>query len=68
MLSLSGMRGVVLGAGLGVLASRKVPALIQKAQPRVQKAMLKYVVSHATTGATDQVPSNDQVAAASPAA
>lgn len=58
--ALSGMRGVVLGAGLGVLAAKKVG-------PLVQNAMLRYVTSHAT-GATDQVPSTDQVAGGSPAA
>jgi hypothetical protein len=45
--SLSGTRGVVLGAGLGVLAAKKGPPLVQQARARVQKAMLKYVVSHA---------------------
>ena len=72
---LSGMRGVVLGAGLGVLAAKKVPPLVQKVGPLVQKAMLKYVTSHATgatgqvpEGATDQVSSTDQAPAGSPAA
>jgi hypothetical protein len=68
MRGLSGMRGVVLGAGLGVLAAKKVPPLVQQVRPRVQKAMLKYVVSHAATGATDQVPSTDKVAGGSSAA
>jgi hypothetical protein len=45
--ALSGMRGVVLGAGLGWLAAKK-------GGPLVQKAMLKYLASHAT-GATGQV-------------
>jgi hypothetical protein len=54
MRGLSGMRGVVLGAGLGVLAAKKVPPLVQQIRPRVEKAMLKYVASHATKGATDQ--------------
>jgi hypothetical protein len=44
---LSGMRGVVLGAGLGWLAAKK-------GGPLVQKAMIKYLTSHAT-GATGQV-------------
>lgn len=61
------MRGVVLGAGLGVLAAKKVPPLVQKLEPLVQNAMLKYLTSHAT-GATDQAPSTDQAAGGSPAA
>jgi hypothetical protein len=65
---LSGMRGVVLGAGLGVLAAKKVPPLLQKVGPLVQNAMLKYVTSHAPAGATDQAPSTDQAAGGSPAA
>jgi hypothetical protein len=65
--TLSGMRGVLLGAGLGVLAAKKVPPLVQKVGPLVRNAMLKYVASHAT-GATDQVPSTDQAPAGSPAA
>jgi hypothetical protein len=79
---LSGMRGVVIGAGLGVLAAKKVPPLLQKVGPAVQNAMLKYVMSHGAgatgqvaqgatdqvaQGATDQVPSTDQAAAGSPA-
>jgi hypothetical protein len=58
--TLSGMRGVIVGAGLGVLAAKK-------AGPLVKNAMLKYVTSHAT-GATDQVNvhSTDQAAAGSP--
>jgi len=62
------MRGVVLGVGLGVLAAKKVPPLVQEVRPLVRNAMLKYVASHATTGATDQVPATNQVAGASPAA
>jgi hypothetical protein len=62
MRGLSGMRGVILGAGLGVLAANKVPPLVQQVRPLVRNAMLKYVASHATTGATDQAPSTDQVA------
>jgi hypothetical protein len=72
---LSGMRGVLIGAGLGVLAAKKVPPLLEKVGPLVQNAMLKYVASHATAGATDQVPqgateqvpSTDQATAGSPA-
>ena len=58
--ALSGMRGVIVGAGLGVLAAKKVG-------PLVESAMLKYVASHAKE-ATDQVdaPSTDQAAAGSP--
>jgi hypothetical protein len=72
---LSGMRGVLVGAGLGVLAAKKVPPLVQKVGPLVRNAMLKYVASHATgatdqvpEAATDQVPSTDQAPAGSPAA
>ena len=72
---LSGMRGVLLGAGLGVLAAKKVPPLVKKVGPLVQNAMLKYVASHATGAtdqvpeeATDQVPSTDQAPAGTPAA
>ena len=72
---LSGMRGVLLGAGLGVLATKKVPPLAQKVAPLVRNAMLKYVMTHGTgaTGqvpkaAADQVPSTDQAPAGSPAA
>ena len=72
---LSGMRGMLLGAGLGALAAKKVPPLVQKVRPLVRNAMFKYVASHAT-GATDQVPkgaidqvsSTDQAPAGSPAA
>jgi hypothetical protein len=63
MRGLSGMRGVVVGAGLGVLAARKVPPLVEKARPLVRNAMLRYVAAHATSGATGQVPSADQPAA-----
>jgi hypothetical protein len=54
------MRGVIIGAGLGVLAAKKVG-------PLVKSAMLKYVASRAKE-ATDQVdaPSTDQAAAGSP--
>ena len=62
MRGLSGIRGVILGAGLGVLAANKVPPLVQQVRPLVRNAMLKYVASHATTGATDQAPSTDQAA------
>jgi hypothetical protein len=50
MRGLSGMRGVVVGAGLGVLAAKKVPPLVQKVRPLVRNALLKYVASHGTTG------------------
>jgi hypothetical protein len=72
---LSGMRGLVLGTGLGVLAAKKVPPLVQKVGPLVRNAMLKYVASHAAgatgevaQGATEEVPSNGQAPAGSPAA
>jgi hypothetical protein len=38
---LSGMRGVILGVGLGAWAATKGP-------PLARKAMLKYLTSHAT--------------------
>jgi hypothetical protein len=38
---LSGMRGVILGVGLGALAATKGP-------PLARQAMLKYLTSHAT--------------------
>jgi hypothetical protein len=38
---LSGMRGVMLGVGLGAWAATKGP-------PLARKAMLKYLTSHAT--------------------
>jgi hypothetical protein len=51
------MRGVVVGAGLGVLAVKKGGPFVQnKIEPRVRAAMLKYVISHAT-GPTGQAPS-----------
>jgi hypothetical protein len=57
---LSGMRGVIIGAGLGVLAAKK-------GGPLVKNAVLRYVTSHAT-GATNEVnvPSTDQAGAGSP--
>jgi hypothetical protein len=71
---LSGMRGVLLGAGLGVLAAKKGPPLVQKVGPLVRNAMLKYVASHAAgatgevaKGATEQVPATDQAPTGSPA-
>ncbi len=39
--ALSGMRGVMLGAGLGALAATKGP-------PLARKAMLRYLASHGT--------------------
>jgi len=59
----SGMRGVIVGVGLGVLAAKK-------GEPLVKSAMSKYVASQATKAtdqATDQVPSTDQATASSPA-
>ena len=57
---LSGMRGVVVGAGLGVLA-------IKKGEPLVRSALTRYVTSQASkaTGQVD-VPSADQPAGGSP--
>jgi hypothetical protein len=61
----SGMRGVIVGVGLGVLAAKK-------GEPLVKNAMAKYVASQATK-ATDQAPdqvdvaSSDQATAGSPA-
>ena len=62
--ALSGMRGVIVGVGLGVLAAKK-------GEPLVKGAMSKYVASQATKStdqATDQVdvPSTDQPASGSP--
>ena len=62
--ALSGMRGVIVGVGLGVLAAKK-------GEPLVKSAMSKYVASQATKStdqATDQadVPSTDQPASGSP--
>ena len=54
--ALSGMRGLILVVGLGVLAAKKADSLLTG-------ALLKYVASHAT----DQVPSTDQAAGGSPA-
>ena len=62
--ALSGMRGVIVGVGLGVLAAKK-------GEPLVKSAMSKYVASQATKStdqATDRVdvPSTDQPASGSP--
>ena len=59
--ALSGMRGVIVGVGIGVLAAKK-------GEPLAKSAMAKYVASQATKAtdqATDQVdvPSADQAAA-----
>ena len=48
--ALSGMRGVVLGAGLGALAAKKGGPLMQSAGARVQRAMLKYLMSRGVAG------------------
>ena len=60
---LSGMRGVLLGLGLGVLAAKKAGPLTKKADSLLTGALSKYVASHAT----DEVPSTDQAAAGPPA-
>jgi hypothetical protein len=59
---LSGVRGVIVGAGLGVLAAKK-------AGPLIQDAMLKFVASHGA-GAADQAASGaaNQAGSASGAA
>ncbi len=56
--ALSGLRGVIIGAGLGALAATK-------GGPLVKNAMMKYVTSHATK-ATDQQSSVEQAAGGSP--
>ena len=61
--ALSGIRGVIFGIGLGVLAAKKAGPLTKKADSLVKGALLKYVASHAT----DQVPSTDQAAGGSQA-
>jgi hypothetical protein len=61
--ALSGMRGVILGVGLGVLAAKKAGPLAKKADSLLKGALLNYVASHAT----DQVPSTDQAAGGPPA-
>jgi hypothetical protein len=61
--ALSGMRGVILGVGLGVLAAKTAGPLTKKADSLVKSALLKYLASHAT----DQVPSPDQAGGDSPA-
>jgi ABC-type lipoprotein release transport system permease subunit len=61
--ALSGIRGVILGVGLGVLAAKKAGSLTKKADSLLKGALLKYVASHAT----DQVASTDQAARGSPA-
>jgi hypothetical protein len=60
---LSGMRGVILGVGLGVLAAKKAGPLTKKADSLLKDTLLKYLASHAT----DQVPSPDQAGGDSPA-
>jgi hypothetical protein len=47
------MRGVVLGAGLGALAAKKGPPLLQQVGPVVRNAMVKFVASRATPAATN---------------
>jgi hypothetical protein len=60
--ALSGKRGVILGAGLGVLAAKTAGPLTRKAGLVIKGALAKYVASHAT----DQVASTDQAAGGSP--
>jgi hypothetical protein len=67
---LSGVRGVIVGAALGVLAAKKGGPLVESAVLNLEDAISKYVPSHAKE-APDQVdvpstdvPSTDQAAAA----
>jgi hypothetical protein len=57
--ALSGLRGVIIGAGIGALAATK-------GAPLVKNAMMRYVTSHAMK-APDKVPSTDQAPTGSPA-
>jgi hypothetical protein len=51
------MRGVVIGMGLGVLAVKKGGPFVQNTvEPRVRRAMLKYLITHGA-GSTGQLPS-----------
>jgi hypothetical protein len=61
------MRGVMVGAALGVLAVKKGGSLVESAMLNVESAISKYVASHAEEG-TDQadVPSTDQAARGAP--
>jgi hypothetical protein len=61
--ALSGIRGVILGVGLGVLAAKKAGPLTKKADSLLKGALSKYVASHAT----DQVASTEQAAGGPPA-
>jgi hypothetical protein len=61
---LSGMRGVILGVGIGVLAAKKAGPLTNKAGLLMKGALLKYVESQAT----DQAPPTNPPAGGSPAA
>jgi hypothetical protein len=63
--ALSGMRGVIVGAALGVLAAKKGGPLVESAVLHLEEAISKYVTSHAKE-VPDQVdvPSTDQAAAA----
>jgi hypothetical protein len=59
----SGIRGVIVGVGIGVLAAKKAGPLANKAGLLVKGALLKFVESRAT----DQVPPPNQPAGGSPA-
>ena len=48
--ALSGMRGVVLGAGIGALAAKKGRPAVQKGGALVHQAMLRYLMSRGVTG------------------
>lgn len=53
---LSGMRGVIVGAGLGVLAAKKAGPLVDSAKG----AMLKYILASQAKEATNQVSQASQ--------
>ena len=57
---LSGMRGLIVGAGLGALA-------VTKGAPLVKNAMVKYMTSHAAGAAGQATGPTDQASAGSPA-
>jgi hypothetical protein len=44
----SGMRGVIVGVGIGVLAAKKAGPLTNKASRLMKGALLKFVESRAT--------------------
>jgi hypothetical protein len=63
--ALSGMRGVIVGAALGVLAAKKGGPLVESAVLNLEDAISKYVTPHAKEAPEQvDVPSTDQAAAA----